>query len=97
MHSFSRQSQTPPNFNTKTVVAIIIVVSLALSVFYLVATSLPNISSEPPQESKNYTVLTFALYQSVNYTQGGIAYEFRYVSGVTLLNNLFSKRGSAIE
>jgi hypothetical protein len=82
MVSFFRGVQTLPEkpFDLKKIVALILVLSLAFAAFYLIGTSLSN-QSEQPQNSDNYTVLTFALYQSVNYTQNDRTYEFRYASG----------------
>ncbi len=83
MLRFSRGSQKLPEktSNIKKIISLILVISIASSAFYLIVTSLPNLFSESPKNSENYTVLTFALYQSVNYTQNSINYEFRFVSG----------------
>ena len=80
MPSFSRELETLPKMPVfKKIILIIIVVAVALSAVILVGPLLTNLFSGS-QNSSDYTVLTFALYQTVPYNQAGVDYEFSYVS-----------------
>jgi hypothetical protein len=79
MPSFSRELETLPKMPIlKKIILLVIVVTIALSVVILVGPLLANLFSG--SQNSDYTVLTFALYQTVTYSQGGVDYEFSYVS-----------------
>jgi len=71
---------SPKKFNVShMLVFIVLVVLFSLTVYF--GALLLSDSSESSQPSVDYTVLTLVLYQSTQYQQGDIMYEFSYVLG----------------
>ncbi|MCL2134393.1 MAG: hypothetical protein FWH37_02400 [Candidatus Bathyarchaeota archaeon] len=66
--------------DVKKLVAFVTVVCLFFS-FIVIAEKWLSSSTNNSQSSDDYVVLTLALYQTFDYTQNGVRYEFRYVSG----------------
>jgi len=79
MPSFSRELETLPKIPVyKKILLIIIVVTVALAAVVLVGPMLANMFSG--SQKSDYTVVTFALYQTIPYSESGVDYEFSYVS-----------------
>ncbi|MCL2642561.1 MAG: hypothetical protein FWD52_03480 [Candidatus Bathyarchaeota archaeon] len=76
-----RRIQTSTKKGTfKKIFAFAIIVILFFSSI-LTIEALLSPSSNKPKPSENVTVLTLALYQSIDYTEGGKIYEFKYMPG----------------
>jgi len=79
MPSFSREIETLPKIPAyKKILLIVLVVTITLAAVVLVGPMLANLFSG--SQKSDYTVVTFALYQTIPFSQGGVDYEFSYVS-----------------
>lgn len=79
MPRFSRELETLPKIPIyKKILLIVLVVTAALAAVVLVGPMLATMFSG--SQNSDYTVVTFALYQTVPYRQGGVDYEFSYLA-----------------
>lgn len=75
-------TETPAStkmLNTKKLVALILVITSVLFIFYLAEPSLIGYLSQEHKDSEKTDVLSMALYQSVNYRYADLEYQFRYL------------------